>query len=182
MRYHLNINFESDSLSGPDYITLFNKLVNFTPECFRRGYKTNPWKYEKDLKMFSKLDKDENFSFFNHTMRCHFDATVTAGYASYKSIDIVENMDFMPKNVIIEELIEKNSFISCYLYEEDYVNQQDARRESDYKIYGIPLELSKDLPYTIDIFGSKVFDISSNPGRSHVLNHSGITAAFKMWF
>ena len=182
MKYNVNISFDKESIDGTDFKKFINYFLHFKPLSFsNRKFKGFEWDESKVEKELLKCNKDDYFSISNDDTGELFQTCLAVGEKErYRSISLEQN-EFEINDSELFNFINRDGFISCFLCNADYVNQQSAERGSDYRILGIPIELSMGIPFEYDDIGAKVFDISGNIGRVQIIREKEVTPAYKMW-
>lgn len=184
----LSLNFKQFSLDGKFHIGMINRYLRHQPEKIL--YKTNVknwteknWTEKIHKKVIEEFSSDAEFIFISPGGNSFSINAVQAVKKPYQHFFISQSSAvFNPADQEMEEIITREGFCCAYLYDEKYERQQTSSKEAYYEVFGVPLSLSKGLPYTIDEFGQKVFDTSGNPGRSEMISSARLQACWKMWF
>jgi hypothetical protein len=179
----LTLNFKDFSLDGKFYIEMMDKYVHYKPIKFSFGVYVKNWNEKKHRKVIEESSVADMFDLGYVDGNSFSASRIRAVRKPYQEFSIAQDSHFFnPSNDEIENMIARKGFSCAYLYDYNYQLQQSATSDSMYAIFGIPLELSKGLPYKKDYAGRKVFDISGNPGREDRISSTGLLACWKMWF
>ncbi|MGB4774146.1 MAG: hypothetical protein WBP45_03155 [Daejeonella sp.] len=161
---------------------MYDKYKKFEPTSYVVRYKTGPWNEKKFLKLLGE-DISNQISISNHETkdRIHL-GTATATKVPFSTFTLTLDQEYLNLQELIPVILHKQGFVSACVFNERYVTQQTLTHESTYAVAGISLELAKGLPYRIDEFGMKEFDISQNWGSKEQCGYSWLVPAWKMWF
>src|SRR6267154_402107 len=151
MIIELTLNFKDFSLDGKFYMEMMDKYVHYKPMKFSFGNYVKNWNEKKHRKVIEESSVADMFD-LGHVDDNSFRASrIRAVTKPYQVFSIAqESCFFNPSNNEIENMIVRKGFSCAYLYNYKYMEQQSALTESDYAVFGIPIELSKGLPYKID--------------------------------
>lgn len=190
MHLGISLNFELESVDGGYYIELFNEYVHFQPESIlwkkaNSAWKENRWDVKKHLKLISELDAHSSFDISDKDNV--FICNKTGSDNPHRSIRIVgAKLAIDPNTVDLYSFINREGFVSCYLYNELYEKIQSAEFASNIKKLNVTIEILetiKNTPYRIEYSsGFKIYDTKYNPGRSELIGYTWIMPAWKMWF
>lgn len=181
MKIELCLCFEQGSLDGSFYLALLNKYIAFSPERFLINHSMKKWNDIKSKKKLSQCGSAEDIILGADDG--YFMALNTGSKHPHRVINILQHSNaFNPTNGEIEAFISRDKFVSAYLYDHDYVNVQSTESDTTIRALNLPIDSIKYTPYFINSRGFKEYDISHNPGRSHLIGYTFLCPAWKMWF
>jgi len=185
MKIGLQLSFKKNMVDGSFYMPLFNNHIKFTPYSFRKNNTSRAWDEKKHKKIILSLSNEDSFGVMSEDNDL-FSATNTGSKTPHRSIGIIQEKNlFSPQNNEIETLIKHQGFIVGYLYDEDYEVVQSTAYSDNYSHRNYPayiLNSLKDVPYKINEFNEKQYDIKNNPGKMDLIGYCWLMAAYKMWF
>jgi hypothetical protein len=184
MKTGFQLSFKKDSLDGQVYIDLFNKYVKFEPHSFTKKHTTKAWDERKHKKTIAEANNADTIIVGGKDYNI-FITSDTGTRNPHRSIEIVQEKElFFPTNDQVKGIIGIDGFISCYLYDEEYVDVQSTKFESNLRDKNLSIELLdtiKDTPWKQGVH-SREFDVRFNPGRKFLIGNTWLVAAWKMWF
>lgn len=185
MKIGLELSFEINTLSGLYYLSLFENYIKFDKYAFRKKSATKAWNEKKHTKLIASIANDDSFGLMSNNCDLYSSA-ITGSGTPHRSVSIIQEKElYFFSNDEIEKIINHESFVAGYLYDDDYAEVQSTPFATNYAYRNFPsyiLDSIKNTPYRINAFGNKEYDIKDNPGRMHLIGHCWLMAACKMWF
>lgn len=185
MKVGLKLSFIKDTIDGNFYMAILNNYVRFQPYSFRKNHTTKAWDEKKHKKLIASLSQEDSFGVMSNTNDL-FSSTDTGTKNPHRSIDMIQDREmFFPSNEEVESIVNHEGFIAAYLYDEDYEVVQNTAYSDNYSHRNYPahiLNSLKGVPYHINEFGEKQYDIKNNPGKMDLIGYCWLMAAYKMWF
>lgn len=185
MKVGLELSFINNTINGSYYMPLFDNYVKFQPYSFTKKHTTKAWDEKKHKKVISSANSSDNL-IVGSKINNIFITTETGSRNPHRSINIIQDREiFYPSNDEVETIINYESFIVAYLYDEDYEVVQSTAYSDNYSHRNYPayiLNSLKNTPYHINEFGEKEYDTKSNPGKMDLIGYCWLMASYKMWF
>lgn len=185
MKVGLKISFKKNALDGGYYLSLLENYVKYPPYSFRKNHTTKAWDVKKHKKMIASLSHDDSFGVMSQDNDL-YSSTDTGSKKPHRTVEIIQEKElFLPSDTEIESIINTEGFIVAYLYDEDYEVVQSTEYSNNYshrKYSAYILDSLKHVPYHINEFGEKQYDVKNNPGKIDLIGYCWLMAAYKMWF
>lgn len=186
MKIELDLSFETVNLDNHYYLYLFENYVKFDKYAFSKNSISQFWNEKKHTKLLKSIKNEDTFGLMSNDYDLFCSNTSGKKGTQLRFVSLIQEKDlFIFSNSEVEKLLNQDSFVVGYLFDEGYAEVQSTPFASNYEERNYPvhiLDSIKDTPFRIDAFGYKEYDIQTNPGRIDLIGKCKLMAAYKMWF